>query len=82
VSHGPETLQTPEPGMLVLGMKSYGRSSAFLLKIGLQQVPRAHRPQAPRRPARRPARRLTRGGRAQVQDAVTLLKDLAAGAPA
>eukprot|EP00961_Rhodomonas_salina_P261819 3538735-Rhodomonas_salina.1 len=26
------------PGHLVLGMKSYGRSSAFLLKIGHDQV--------------------------------------------
>jgi hypothetical protein len=38
VSHGPETLCSPEPGMLVIGMKSYGRNSAFLLKIGHQQV--------------------------------------------
>eukprot|EP00918_Siedleckia_nematoides_P056525 GHVU01123283.1.p1 GENE.GHVU01123283.1~~GHVU01123283.1.p1 ORF type:complete len:367 (+),score=62.31 GHVU01123283.1:32-1102(+) len=38
VSHGPETLCSPEPGMLVIGMKSYGRNSAFLLKIGQQQV--------------------------------------------
>ena len=38
VSQGPETLLSPEPGLLVLGMKSYGRNSAFLLKIGHQQV--------------------------------------------
>ncbi|EKX39015.1 hypothetical protein GUITHDRAFT_114893 [Guillardia theta CCMP2712] len=37
-SHGPETLCSPEPGFFVLGMKSYGRSSAFLLKIGHEQV--------------------------------------------
>ena len=29
---GPATLLTPEPGLLVLGMKSYGRGSAFLLR--------------------------------------------------
>lgn len=43
VSHGPETLCSPEPGMVVIGMKSYGRNSAFLLKIGHQQVPRVLR---------------------------------------
>ena len=32
VSPGPATLLTPEPGFLVLGMKSYGRGSAFLLR--------------------------------------------------
>ena len=30
---GPATLLTPEPGLLVLGMKSYGRGSAFLLRL-------------------------------------------------
>ena len=30
---GPATLLTPEPGLLVLGMKSYGRGSAFLLRF-------------------------------------------------
>jgi len=29
---------TPEPGLLVLGQKSYGRGSAFLLKVGHAQV--------------------------------------------
>ena len=32
VAPGPATLLTPEPGLLVLGMKSYGRGSAFLLR--------------------------------------------------
>jgi hypothetical protein len=35
---GPETLRTPEPGFFVLGAKSYGRNSQFLLRIGRQQV--------------------------------------------
>lgn len=35
---GPETLITPEPGYFILGAKSYGRNSAFLLRIGYQQV--------------------------------------------
>jgi len=34
---GPATLVSPEPGFLVLGMKSYGRGSAFLLKVGHEQ---------------------------------------------
>lgn len=38
VSHGADTLKSPESNLLVLGMKSYGRSSAFLLKIGHDQV--------------------------------------------
>jgi len=37
-SHGPETLRTPEPGFFILGAKSYGRNSQFLLRIGWQQV--------------------------------------------
>ena len=32
------TLATPEPGFFILGAKSYGRSSAFLLETGYQQV--------------------------------------------
>jgi len=35
---GDETLLSPEKNMFILGMKSYGRSSAFLLRIGHQQV--------------------------------------------
>jgi len=36
--HGPETLANPEPGFFILGAKSYGRNSQFLLSIGWQQV--------------------------------------------
>lgn len=35
---GPATLKNPEPRFLILGAKSYGRSSAFLLQIGHAQV--------------------------------------------
>mmetsp|Transcript_156936 Transcript_156936/g.481382 ORF Transcript_156936/g.481382 Transcript_156936/m.481382 type:complete len:428 (-) Transcript_156936:61-1344(-) len=38
VSAGAEALKSPEPGFFILGHKSYGRSSAFLLKIGHEQV--------------------------------------------
>jgi len=38
VSPGPDTLRTPEPGFYIVGMKSYGRGSAFLLRIGHEQV--------------------------------------------
>eukprot|EP00928_Gymnodinium_smaydae_P086939 TRINITY_DN71324_c0_g1_i1.p1 TRINITY_DN71324_c0_g1~~TRINITY_DN71324_c0_g1_i1.p1 ORF type:complete len:435 (-),score=83.69 TRINITY_DN71324_c0_g1_i1:171-1475(-) len=38
VAAGVETLKSPEPGFFILGSKSYGRSSAFLLKIGYEQV--------------------------------------------
>jgi len=38
VSAGADTLKSPEPGFFILGHKSYGRSSAFLLKIGHEQV--------------------------------------------
>jgi hypothetical protein len=37
-SHGPETLRNPEPGFFILGAKSYGRNSQFLLRTGWQQV--------------------------------------------
>ncbi len=37
-SHGPDTLVNPEPGFFILGAKSYGRNSQFLLSIGWQQV--------------------------------------------
>jgi len=37
-SHGPDTLVNPEPGFFILGAKSYGRNSQFLLCIGWQQV--------------------------------------------
>ena len=35
---GPQTLRSPEPGFFVLGSKSYGRRSDFLLRTGHQQV--------------------------------------------
>jgi hypothetical protein len=35
---GPETLVNPEPGFFVLGAKSYGRNSQFLLRNGWAQV--------------------------------------------
>jgi thioredoxin reductase len=37
-SCGPQSLVTPEPGFFILGAKSYGRSSKFLISIGLEQV--------------------------------------------
>ncbi len=37
-SHGPDTLRNPEPGFFILGAKSYGRNSQFLLQAGWQQV--------------------------------------------
>ena len=36
--HGPETLVNPEPGFFILGAKSYGRNSQFLMSLGWQQV--------------------------------------------
>lgn len=38
VSAGVDTLKSPEPGFFILGHKSYGRSSAFLLRIGHEQI--------------------------------------------
>ena len=35
---GPETLVNPEPGFFVVGAKSYGRNSQFLLRNGWAQV--------------------------------------------
>ena len=35
---GDATLLSPEPGLFILGMKSYGRASSFLLRLGHQQV--------------------------------------------
>jgi thioredoxin reductase len=40
---GPEVLLNPEPGFFILGMKSYGRNSAFLLQTGHEQVRDAFR---------------------------------------
>ncbi len=38
VCHGPESLRNPEPNFYIIGSKSYGRSSNFLLRIGFEQV--------------------------------------------
>ena len=35
---GIEALQSPEPDFYILGSKSYGRDSRFLLRVGLEQV--------------------------------------------
>ncbi|MGI8903381.1 MAG: FAD-dependent oxidoreductase [Solirubrobacteraceae bacterium] len=35
---GPEALRNPEPGFFILGAKSYGRNSQFLLRMGWAQV--------------------------------------------
>lgn len=37
-SHGCEVLKNPEPNFFILGSKSYGRNSNFLLKVGIEQV--------------------------------------------
>lgn len=37
-SQGAASLRNPEPNFYVLGSKSYGRNSQFLLKIGFEQV--------------------------------------------
>lgn len=37
-SHGPESLRTSEPNFYLLGSKSYGRRSQFLLSIGFEQI--------------------------------------------
>ncbi|MFW6192938.1 MAG: hypothetical protein ACOC83_05590, partial [Gemmatimonadota bacterium] len=42
-SPGADTLLNPEPGYFVLGVKSYGRSSTFLLRDGWEQVDQAVR---------------------------------------
>jgi hypothetical protein len=36
--HAPETLVNPEPGFFILGAKSYGRDSRFLINMGLKQI--------------------------------------------
>ncbi|MCS7160376.1 MAG: hypothetical protein RMJ19_07885, partial [Gemmatales bacterium] len=35
---GPDTLRNPEPNLYILGAKSYGRNSAFLLQTGFAQI--------------------------------------------
>lgn len=37
-SQGPQSLVTPEPNFYVLGAKSYGRNSRFLVSVGLEQI--------------------------------------------
>jgi thioredoxin reductase len=37
-SPGPDTLRNPEPGFYILGAKSFGRNSNFLLRVGFEQV--------------------------------------------
>lgn len=37
-SHGAQTLESPEPDFYILGMKSYGRSPSFLMRVGWEQV--------------------------------------------
>jgi len=37
-SQGAETLENPEPGFFILGIKSYGRNNTFLMRVGWQQV--------------------------------------------
>lgn len=37
-SHGADTLRNPEPNLYILGSKSYGRNTTFLLRVGWQQV--------------------------------------------
>jgi hypothetical protein len=37
-SHGAETLRSPEPGFFILGAKSYGKNSQFLIRLGLEQI--------------------------------------------
>ena len=38
VSHGADTLKNPEPDFYILGSKSYGRNTTFLLRVGWEQV--------------------------------------------
>ncbi len=37
-SHGAETLVNPEPRFFLLGSKSYGRNTTFLMRVGWEQV--------------------------------------------
>ncbi|HEY8665571.1 MAG TPA: hypothetical protein VIL86_02850, partial [Tepidisphaeraceae bacterium] len=41
-SLGPDTLNNPEPNFFILGAKSYGTNSNFLLQTGLRQVEDAY----------------------------------------
>jgi thioredoxin reductase len=37
-NHGADSLRNPEPNFYILGAKSYGRNSSFLLRVGFGQV--------------------------------------------
>jgi len=37
-AHGVAALANPEPDFFILGVKSYGRNSNFLLRVGYSQV--------------------------------------------
>jgi hypothetical protein len=37
-AHGPSAMRNPEPNFFILGAKSYGRNSNFLLRAGFEQV--------------------------------------------
>lgn len=37
-SQGPDSLRNPEPNFYILGAKSYGRNSQFLMRLGFAQV--------------------------------------------
>lgn len=37
-THGVDTLTNPEPGLYILGSKSYGRNNTFLMRVGWEQV--------------------------------------------
>jgi hypothetical protein len=37
-AQGAETLRTPEPNFYILGVKSYGRGSNFLMRTGFEQI--------------------------------------------
>ena len=38
VTHGRDSLTNPEPNFYILGAKSYGRNSNFLISIGIEQI--------------------------------------------
>lgn len=37
-SPGPDLLKNPEPNFFIIGSKSYGRNSSYLLKLGIEQA--------------------------------------------
>jgi len=38
ISKGPDVLKNPEPNFYIIGAKSYGKNSNFLIRIGLEQI--------------------------------------------